>query len=155
MLGDCIIGPYPLPERLTAVTYYTFMDEALPVLLEDVPLATKEHMWHQHDGAPLHYGHHICNLIDESFHGQWISRGGPMHWPSRSPDLNPIDLFLWGHLMENIYLVLPIRPEDTTARLHAAVCMVNNGMLQNVHESIVQRANKCVKVGGGLFEHLL
>jgi hypothetical protein len=56
LLGDCIIGPYLVPERLTAATSYAFMDEALPVLLEDVPLATKEHMWYQHDGASPHTG---------------------------------------------------------------------------------------------------
>jgi hypothetical protein len=32
------------------------MDEALPVLVEDVPLATREHMWYQHDGASPHTG---------------------------------------------------------------------------------------------------
>jgi hypothetical protein len=52
--GDCIIGPYLLPERLTAATYYAFMDEALPVLPEDVPPATRELMWYQLDGAPQH-----------------------------------------------------------------------------------------------------
>jgi hypothetical protein len=57
--------------------------------------------------------------------------------------------------MENVYLVPPIGPEGTVARLHAAVGTVNDGMLQNVRESIVRRANKCVEVGGGLFEHLL
>jgi hypothetical protein len=30
-----------LPERLTAVTHYPFIDE----VLEDLPLVTKEHMW--------------------------------------------------------------------------------------------------------------
>jgi hypothetical protein len=71
------------------------------------------------------------------------------------PDVNTIDLFLWGHFMENVYLVPPIRPEDTIARLRAAVDTVNAGMLQNVCESIVQRGTKCIKVGGGLFEHRL
>jgi hypothetical protein len=32
LLGDCIIGPYLLPECLTAETYYTFISEALPVV---------------------------------------------------------------------------------------------------------------------------
>jgi hypothetical protein len=56
--------------------------------------------------------------------------------------------------MENV-LVQPIGPEDTIARLNAAVSTVNAGMLQNVRESIVRRATKCTDVGGGLFEHLL
>jgi spore maturation protein SpmA len=49
----------------------------------------------------------------------------------------------------------PIGPEDTIARLHAAVGTVNDGMLQNVRESIVRRANKCVEVEVELFENLL
>jgi hypothetical protein len=43
--------------------------------------------------------------------------------------------------MENVYLVPPIGPEDTTARLHAAVGTVDDALLQNVRESIVRRAN--------------
>jgi hypothetical protein len=57
--------------------------------------------------------------------------------------------------MENVYLVQPVGPEDTIARLNAAVSTVNVGILQNVRESIVRRATKCTDVGGGLFEHLL
>jgi hypothetical protein len=57
--------------------------------------------------------------------------------------------------MENVYLVSPIGQDDTIARLHAAVGTMSDGMLQNVREFIVRRANKCVEVGGGLFEHLL
>jgi hypothetical protein len=40
-----------------------------------------------------------------------------------------------------------IGPEDTIARLHAAVGTVNAGMLQNVRESIVRRVTKCTEVG--------
>ncbi|KAJ4448374.1 hypothetical protein ANN_10390 [Periplaneta americana] len=30
-------------------------------------------------------------------------RGGPIAWPPRSPDLNPLDLYLWGHLKSLVY----------------------------------------------------
>jgi hypothetical protein len=43
-VGDCIIGPHLLPEHLTAATYYAFIDEALPGLLEHIPLATRTHV---------------------------------------------------------------------------------------------------------------
>jgi hypothetical protein len=56
--------------------------------------------------------------------------------------------------MENVYLVPLIGPEDTIARLHAAVGTVNDGMFQNVRESIVRRVNKCVAVGGGLYNFI-
>lgn len=28
----------------------------------------------------------------------WVGRGGPVHWLARSPDLSPLDCFLWGHM---------------------------------------------------------
>jgi hypothetical protein len=47
------VGPYLLPERLTAQRYRDFLETVLPGLLEDVPLAVKHWLWFQHDGAPV------------------------------------------------------------------------------------------------------
>ncbi|KAJ4442441.1 hypothetical protein ANN_04027 [Periplaneta americana] len=30
-------------------------------------------------------------------------RGGPIAWPPPSPDLNPLDFYLWGHLKSLVY----------------------------------------------------
>ncbi|KAJ8866767.1 hypothetical protein PR048_032628 [Dryococelus australis] len=37
------------------------------------------------------------------FGQQWIGRGGPITWPARSPDLTPLDYFVWGHVEGMIY----------------------------------------------------
>ena len=29
-------------------------------------------------------------------------RGGPLEWPARSPDLTPMDFWLWGYLKEKV-----------------------------------------------------
>jgi hypothetical protein len=65
-------GPHLLPERLAAKTYHTFIDEALTVLLEHLPLATREQMWFQYDDSPPHYRRRVHNFTDRKFHGQWI-----------------------------------------------------------------------------------
>jgi hypothetical protein len=31
---------------------------------------------------------------------QWIGRGGPVNWPSRSPDFNPLDYMALGTAKE-------------------------------------------------------
>jgi hypothetical protein len=51
LLGDVSLTCYILPERLTAA----FIDKVPKVLLEDVSLATTEHMWYNHNSAPPHY----------------------------------------------------------------------------------------------------
>jgi hypothetical protein len=38
IIGSCVVGPYLLPDRLNGPAYCLFLQEVLPVLLEDVPL---------------------------------------------------------------------------------------------------------------------
>ncbi|EZA48610.1 hypothetical protein X777_13623, partial [Ooceraea biroi] len=44
------------------------------------------------------------NILNESFPDRWTGRGGRISWPARSPDLTPLDLFLWGHLKNEVFL---------------------------------------------------
>jgi hypothetical protein len=40
-------------------------------------------------------------------------------WPARSPDLNPLDFFVWGHLRCLVYET-PVEREDLLPRIQAA-----------------------------------
>ncbi|EZA48673.1 hypothetical protein X777_13179, partial [Ooceraea biroi] len=44
-------------------------------------------------------------ILNESFPDRWIGRGGRISWPARSPDLMPLDFFLWGHLKNEVATV--------------------------------------------------
>jgi hypothetical protein len=68
----------------------------------------------------------------------WIGCGGPNAWLPWSPDLTPLDFFLWRHLKEHAYIASSTRIEDLLARLHAAVTAVDAGMLQHVPENTMQ-----------------
>jgi hypothetical protein len=50
----------------------------------------------QQDGALLHYRNFDHDAFSERFPGNWKGRAGPITWPLRSPDLTPLDLFLWN-----------------------------------------------------------
>jgi hypothetical protein len=97
IIGDDLIGPFRLPHRLSDPTYLNFLNNDLPLLLEDVPLLTRRRMWFQHDGAPAHFTLAVRRWLHEHYPGRWIGRrnGTPVHWPSRSPDLSPMD-FIFG-----------------------------------------------------------
>jgi hypothetical protein len=56
IVGDVVVGPYLLPDRLTAQRYRDFLETVLPELLEDVRPALRQMLWFQHDRAPAHYG---------------------------------------------------------------------------------------------------
>ncbi|EFN70598.1 hypothetical protein EAG_15359, partial [Camponotus floridanus] len=42
-------------------------------------------------------------FLDERFPRKWIGCERPITWPTRSPDLNPLDFYLWGHLKAIMY----------------------------------------------------
>ena len=50
------------------------------------------------DGAPPHFSCSVTDVLNERFPDVWIGRGGPIPWPTRRPDLSPLDFFLWGTL---------------------------------------------------------
>jgi hypothetical protein len=54
IIGDVLVDPHVLPQRLTGNSYRHFLKNDLPTLLEDLPLAIRAHMWFMHDGAQPH-----------------------------------------------------------------------------------------------------
>jgi hypothetical protein len=57
----------------------------------------------QQDGAPPHYANTVKAFLDQQFPGKWIGRRGPITWPPKSPDLTPLDFFLWGYIKDFVY----------------------------------------------------
>ena len=76
-------------------------------------------MWYQQDGAPPHFARCVRNLLTEKFHHQWIGRGGPIEWPARSPDLTPLDFYLWGHVKSIVYR----QPPNTIAGMKLSIML--------------------------------
>ena len=44
-------------------------------------------------------------FLNNNYINGWggIDRGGPIAWPARSPDLNPLNFYLWRHLKTLVY----------------------------------------------------
>lgn len=157
ILGDHLIGPYLLPDRLTGQYYYNFLREILPDLLQDVDPNLRRSMWFQHDGAPAHFCREVRELLNDTYPNHWIGRGGPIAWPPRSPDLTSLDFFLWGHLKSLVYETPVENHQDLVARIVVAADKIkeNPAMLARVRESMRRRYIACVEVDGRTFEQLL
>lgn len=157
LVGDVLVGPYLLPSPLTSANYLIFFQEVLPTLLDTVPQHIRRHMWFQHDGAPPHYGRRVRAHLNHVFRHRWIGRGGPVPWPSRSPDLNSIDFFFWGALKSVVYATPVNSDEDLVARIVCAAADIQQtaGIFERVRQSMVRRCNACIASNGGNIEHLL
>ncbi|KAJ4440315.1 hypothetical protein ANN_08454 [Periplaneta americana] len=89
IIGDRLVGPHVL----TGQAYTNFLENTIPHVLEDTSLINRQHIHFLHDGAPAHFSHTARRYLDRRFPDRWIGRGGPIAWPPRSPDLNPLDFY--------------------------------------------------------------
>ena len=91
VLYNQFVGPGVLPNRLTGSAYVDFLENELPLLLEEAPLAKRIRTVFQHDGTSAHYRRLVTYHINLTFPERWIDRGGHVYWPPRSPYLTPLD----------------------------------------------------------------
>lgn len=117
IINNKLIGPYFFEGILTGQMYLEFLATELPVLLEDVDLETRRNMWFQQDGAPAHFHRAVRDFLHDRFGNHWIGRGGPIAWPARSPDLTPLDFFLWGYVKQEVYKERTTTVEDMKERI--------------------------------------
>jgi len=111
--------------------------------------------WFQQDGAPPYYGRNVRTLLDEEFPRRWIGRRGRIEWPARSPDLTPLDFFLWGNLKSKIYQTKPDDLADLRHRIVEEAAAISPEMIRRATSCIYDRLAFCQEVNGLQFEHLL
>ena len=137
--------------------YRMFLEVSLPRSLEAVPLGIRRRMWYQHDGAPPHFAGPVRALLTNPFGNRWIGRGGPVSWPARSPDLIPLDFFIWGYMKNHVYSSSFDLKRELIQRIHAAATKIQNTpyIFQPTRYSLLRRYRFCNEVNCGHFEHLL
>ena len=157
IIGDHLLGPIYLPNRLNGVSYLDFLTNELPNHFEDIPIVDRRNQWFMHDGAPAHFSRAVREFLDETYGDKWIGRGGPLPWPARSPDFNPIDFCLWGWVKCIVYQTEVESENDLRTRIDNAFVRIKNvpQVFENIRNSYNKRLNQCIAMNGGHFEHLL
>jgi hypothetical protein len=77
-----------------------------------------------------------------------MGRGGPIPWPARSPDLTPLDFWLWGYLKGIVYAQSPKTIPDLKQAISDAISDIPNQMVKNATKCVTKRAQKIVEVLG-------
>ena len=76
-------------------------------------------------------------FLNRPFANKWIGRGGPIAWPARSPDLNPLDFHLSGHLKSIVYATSIEHAEILRNRIEQGFRQIREtpGMIERVTRS--------------------
>jgi hypothetical protein len=63
-------------------------------------------------------------------------RDGPITWPLRSPDIKPLDFFLWGYVKDIVYKTPLSSLDELKLRIVAVIKTVTPQMLENTWREI-------------------
>lgn len=161
IVDNRIVGPFFFEGTLTGERYLEFLqNDLVPALVvifpnDNDPDLPDNTIWFQQDGAPLHYARLVRDFLDNCFPRRWIGRRGPIEWPARSPDLTPLDYFLWGYLKSKVYVNRPQNLAELQNRIRDEMRRISPEMIENVQEEFLHRLAYCQEVGGWQFEHLI
>ncbi|KZC14527.1 hypothetical protein WN55_07020, partial [Dufourea novaeangliae] len=110
-----------------------------------------------HDGVPPHYTIAVREHLNEYFGDRSIGRGGPVPWLARSPDLNPLEFFVWRYFKTLVYSTPVNSVEELEQRIHFSVGIVTNTTPNfcRIHTNLHHRVRLCTEQNGGHFEQLL
>lgn len=155
IIGERIVGPIFFRYQLTGERYLDLLQNDIEEGLDNLPLETLRTLYFQQDGAPPHNSRAVTQFLNNKYGQRLISTNGPVQWPPRSPDLTPLDFFLWGTLKNKVYATPSNTVEELQRRVVQACEEIAPQVLQNVVLSTVRRVELCQRENGNLIEQLL
>ncbi len=108
----------------------------------------------QQDGAPAHTSNATREYLSIKLGSQWISKRGPTNWPARSPDLTPLEFFLWGYVKDQVYAEQIRSLQHLKTRITRAVRSVDAETLSRVWENVQARIDCVIRQQGKHIERM-
>ena len=137
------------------MTQFNYKDEVIvPIVIPYFQANHRQNFIYQQDGASAHYAISVRNELNSQLNGRWIGRRGSIEWPARSPDLTPLDFFLWGYLKNKVYSQ-PIRDKEhlkEVIKSHCTELKAQLELLRRVTRSVPDRIENGIAANGGHFE---
>ena len=104
-------------------------------------------VWYMQDGAPAHRALPVRNRLQELF-GNRV--GHQIDWPARSPDLSPLDFYLWGTAKQRVYRQSPPASLwQLRNRITDAFNEIRRTMVRRAVRHMTTRVQRCVNLQGG------
>jgi transposase len=156
IIGNNLVGPFFIDGNLNQQKYLDLLQMEVGPQLD--ALRGSGEIIFQHDGAPAHSAANVREFLNDTFPDSWIGQHGPFSWTARSPDLTPLDFFLWGHLGTQVYDLIRGQPEtveELRGRITDACNSITVRQLQNTRRNFQDRLGHCLAVEGKQFEQFL
>ena len=82
-----------------------------------------------------------------------IVPAGPLAWPLCSPDLNPMDFYLWGHVKKAVYRTKSRSIDELKQRITDILAAIPRGHLHNAFREFERRIRLIIANNGAHVEN--
>jgi len=106
--------------------------------------------WFQQDGATPHTSNESLAWLQQHFPDRLISRKCDPQWLPHSPDLNPLDFYMWEYFKDRVYGNNPQTIPDQKAAIRA----IPREECGRVIENFARRIQMCLQRRGAHLEHI-
>jgi hypothetical protein len=90
----------------------------------------------------------VPEFLEDTCNNHGCGRGGPIPWPSNSPDLTPPDIFVWEHVKSLVYGQRPQNEADLQQKITAAFAQITPEILLSTLRNMSARYELwCVRRG--------
>jgi hypothetical protein len=99
----------------------------------------------------IYFGPAVRDVLNNTIHGRWIGRGEQTAWSPRSPDLNPLSLYLCGYLKPIVYTAPADNEETFHHRIVDACHTIRNypGIFEGILlKYMLRRVEACIESQG-------
>ena len=112
--------------------------------------------WFMQDGATAHTTAASREFIRDKFQDRVISLKTDFVWAPHSPDLNPLDFFLWSYYLKDIvYREAPQTIHDLKTSIIHHVRNIDIPLCDRVIRDFKRRVDVCFQRQGRHMEHVL
>ena len=116
---------------------------------KQVRTAASEKYYFQQDGATPHTADAVQSWLKGKFSDKFLDK---KMWPPRSPDLNPCDYYLWGHLKSVVYNPIPSTIDELKANIEREIKKISKNILNSVFCNLEKRCHLVISAEGGHIE---
>ena len=142
-----IIGPFffKTPNgQTTTVNSERYGAMLREFFIPEVDVMNLANHFFQQDGATSHTTRVNVSILRDRFPRQVISRFGDVEWPARSPDLSPLDFFVWGYLKSRVYRENPTTIDQLKEAIRTEIGLVSSHMTAEVMRDMRKRIDLCI-----------
>ena len=151
---DRVFGPYFFTDDKGAYTnvdglgYRRMLENWLYPQLQGFEPFEEGSLFFQQDGATPHTSKIACDYLRQIFPGKLISRRGDINWPARSPDLTPLDYWLWGDVKSKVYTAPIASLSELRTRIEEEIGRISAATRQNAIGGFGSRLQLLLEVAG-------